>query len=330
MTQPISPLGRLKIAVTVDDMFQFRGVPYADGYSAERVNRAFIDAFRQHDIRGVYQFSNSAPTEDDRNLLKIFDLWVENGHHVGNHTHNHASLNWLDADQYIRNIEAADAWIGRWVEAAPRRCFRFCMDMWGDTECKCAEVLNYLRERDFLPVPVSAAFHDFSWHAAHLRVTRRGTADELKTFQDQFVASAVHQLRVSAANARATFGRDPVLIWLIHGTAIGAQCLERILSAFRAADVDFVSLDEAMDDAVNRDVPPRVSPEFIFQIEKWALAKGVPVNDLHPRVLEEIEALCPAPGEAQSDIIELFFANVAKATGAKVGPFPLSLDQVPR
>lgn len=330
MPMPISPLGRLKVAVTVDDMLQFRGVPYAEGYNAMRVNKSFVETFRQHGLAGIYQFSNTGPAEDDPALLKVFDMWVENGHHIGNHTHHHASLNWLEPEQYIQGIEIADKYIGRWVDAAPKKCFRFCMDMWGDTECKCAEVLRYLDERNFTPVPVSAAFHDFSWQAAHLRLARRGSADDLAGFRDKFVASAVHQLRVSSANARAVFGRDPVIIWLIHGTAIAAECLDRILTAFRAADVDFVSLDDAMEDEVNNTVPPRVSPEFIFQIEKWALAKEVPVNDLHPLALTEIESLYPAPGEGQADLIQSFFTHIARGTGKPTPMFPASLDQHPR
>lgn len=327
MSMPISPLGPLKVAVTVDDMLQFRGVPYAQGYDAMRVNKAFVETFRERGLSGIYQFSNTGPAEDDPGLLKVFDLWVENGHHIGNHTHHHASLNWVEPEQYIEGIEIADRYIGRWVEAAPRRCFRFCMDMWGDTPCKCEEVLRYLGQRHFTPVPVSAAFHDFGWQAAHLRLSRRGAADDLAVFRDKFVASAVHQLRVSAANARAVFGRDPVIIWLIHGTAIAAECLDRILGEFAASGVEFVSLDEAMADDVNNTVPPRVTPEFIFQIEKWALAKGVPVNDLHPLALTEIEALYPAPGEGQADLVQSFFAEIARGTGKPTPMFPLSPDQ---
>ena len=44
-----------------------------------------------------------------------------------------------------------------------------------------------------------------------------------------------------------------------------------------------------MADPMNAAAPPRVSPEFIHQVEKWALVHGVPVDDRPPPILEEIE-----------------------------------------
>lgn len=324
---PISPLGRIRLAITVDDMLLFRGVPYAPGYSALGNARTFTDVFRRHGVAGVYQFSNTAPAEDNAELFKVFDHWVENGHHVANHTHHHPSINWLTAKQYARDIEKAEGFLAPWLKAAPRRCFRFCMDMWGDTPCKCEEILQYLGEQEYRPIPVSVGFHDFRWHAAHFRVVRRGTPQELAELRARYVQSAVRELRVHAANARAVFGHDPALIWLIHGTPIAADCLDLILQAFTEAGVDFISLDEAMADPMNAQVPPRVNNEFIFQIEKWALAKGVPVNDLHPRVIEQIETLHPAEGESALDITMAMRRAIAAGSGADVQPIPLSPDQ---
>lgn len=324
---PVSPLGRLKIAITIDDMLLLRGVPMAVGHSVPSNIRAIISALRAHGVAGVYQFSNTAPIEDDPSLLGVFDTWVESGHHVANHTHNHPPLNWLDADAYARDIEKAEKYLGRYISRAPKRCFRFCMDLWGDTACKCSAILDRLDDMGYTPVPVSIGFHDIRWNAAYCRVLKRGSPDEAAQLRRAYVDSALHELRVHAANARAVFGRDPIHIWLIHGTSIAADCLEEILERFRSAAVDFVSLDEAMADPMNAEIPPRVSPEFIFQVEKWALSLGVPVSDRHPSILEEIEKLHPAPGEMQAEITLRMREHIASATGAEVRPIPSYPEQ---
>lgn len=324
---PVSPLGRLKIAITIDDMLLLRGVPMAPRHSVPSNIRAIISALKSHGVAGVYQFSNTAPIEDDANLLEVFDTWVESGHHVANHTHNHPPLNWLDADTYARDIEEAEKYLGRYINQAPRRCFRFCMDLWGDTACKCGAILDRLEDMGYTPVPVSIGFHDIRWNAAYCRVLKRGSPEEAAQIRRAYVASALHELRVHAANARAVFGSDPIHIWLIHGTSIAADCLEEILDCFRAAAVDFVSLDDAMGDPMNAEVPPRISPEFIFQVEKWALSLGVPVSDPIPSILDDIEKLHPAPGEMQAEITLRMREHIASATGAKIQPIPLYPNQ---
>jgi hypothetical protein len=144
----------------------------------------------------------------------------------------------------------------------------------------------------------------------------------------EFVHTALHELRLHAANARAVFGRDPAHIWLIHGTPLGGDCLDEILDAFQAAGVHFISTEEAMQDPMNAIVPPRVSPEFIHQVEKWALVHGVPVDDRAPKILDEIEKLNVAPGESAAELRVRQQATLAKLLpGARPAPFPLATVQ---
>lgn len=326
--QPISPLGPVKLAVTMDDMLLFRGVPVPKGYTCFGIATAMTQALKSHGVTDTYAFSNTAPAEDDPELLRVFDHWVEHGHHVANHTHHHASLNWVDADTYIGDIERTEEIIRRWSSAAPKRYFRYCNDMWGDTAQKQDAVRAYLGKHGYTPVPVSVGFRDSRFQAAYWRTLKAGDSEGIAFLRREFVAAALHELRLHAANARAVFGRDPVHIWLIHGTPLGGDCLGEILDRFAAVNVQFVSLEEAMADPMNALVPPRVSPEFIHQVEKWALVHGVPVDDRPPAILEAIEKLNPAPGESSAEIRARQHALVAeRMRGARPAPFPVASIQ---
>jgi peptidoglycan/xylan/chitin deacetylase (PgdA/CDA1 family) len=326
-THPISPLGPVKLAVTMDDMLLFRGVPMPKGYSSPAIAQSMTRALERHGASGVYAFSNTAPADENPELLRVFDHWVERGHHVANHTHYHASINWVDAPTYIEDIERTEKIISRWASLAPRRCFRYCNDMWGDTSEKAAEVGAYLSRHGYLPIPVSVGFRDTRFHPAYWRTLKAGDREGLAFLRREFVNTALHELRLHAANARAVFGRDPIHIWLIHGTPLGGDCLDEILDRFEAAGVQLVSLAEAMEDPMNALVPPRVSPEFIHQPEKWALSRGVPVDDRPPPILQEIAKLHPAPGESAAEIRARQQALIAQALGARPAPFPLASIQ---
>ena len=325
---PISPLGPMKLAITMDDMLLFRaGVPMPESHSSPGIARAMTQALKRHGASAVYAFSNTAPAEDDPEILRVFDHWVEQGHYVANHTHHHASINWIDAATYIGDIERTEAIIKRWAALAPRRYFRYCNDMWGDTAEKQEAVGAYLARHGYTPVPVSVGFRDSRFQAAYWRTLKRDDREGVAFLRREFVNAALHELRLHAANARAVFGRDPVHIWLIHGTPLGGDCLDEILDRFEEAGVRFVSLEEAMADPMNALVPPRVSPEFIHQVEKWALVHGVPVDDRPPAILEEIEKLNPAPGESAAEIRARQLASIAQRLGARTAPFPVASCQ---
>jgi peptidoglycan/xylan/chitin deacetylase (PgdA/CDA1 family) len=321
--QPMSPSGPLKLAITMDDMLLFRlGTPLPPRYSSLGIARAMTAALGAH--AGVYAFSNTAPAEDDPELLRVFDHWLEHGHHIANHTHHHASINWVDAKTYIGDIERAEAIIEPWLSRAPRRCFRYCMDMWGDTAEKRDAVQAYLTRAGYTAVPISIGFHDARWQTPYWRTLKAGDRDGAAWLRRAYVESAVHELRLHAANARTVFARDPIHIWLIHGTPIAGDCLGEILDRFAADGVAFVALEEALADPMNAEIPPRISPEFIHQVEKWALARGIRVDDRAPEILSRIEALHPASGESSAELWHRMTASMAERLGARITPFPLA------
>lgn len=325
---PVSPLGPVKLAITMDDMLLWRGVPVPKGYSCLGIAQKMTAALKRHHAPPAYAFSNTAPADDDPELLRVFDHWVEHGQHVANHTHHHPAINWVDAQTYIKDIERTEEIIQRWSSRAPQRYFRYCNDMWGDTAEKQETVYAYLTKQGYTPVPVTVGFRDSRFQAAYWRTLKRDDREGVAYLRREFVHAALHELRLHAANARAVFGRDPAHIWLIHGTPLGGDCLDEILDAFQAAGVQFVSTEEAMLDPMNANVPPRVSPEFIHQVEKWALVHGVPVDDRAPGILEEIEKVNVAPGESAAEIRAKQQAMLAaKLPGCKPAPFPLATIQ---
>jgi len=235
MTPPKSTSGPIRVALTVDDLFQWKGVPQLDGYPYQTIARRLTDALAGHGVRGVYAFSNTAPVDDDRALSQVFDGWTEAGHHIGNHTHNHASLNWVAPGAYIADIEKTEALIARWSDAAPTRYFRHCFDMWGDTPAKRDEVLAWLGRAGYAVAPISLWFYDAQFSQAYARATIAGDETAKAWLRQACVDTAIKQMRVQHAAARLIFGRDPVHIWLIHGTPPTASAPSSMVSPHAAS-----------------------------------------------------------------------------------------------
>lgn len=311
MVEPISPDGPIRLAISMDDLLLWPDMPLASGYTHLGIAQAMTAAMKRYKVSGAYAFSATSPAEGRPDLFRTFDHWVEAGHHIANHTHHHANLNWVTIPKYLADIERTETLIEPWASRVPTRYFRYCMDNWGNTPEKHEGVKAYLDRHGFTPAPISIWFYDTEFLAPHWRATTAGDTDGLKQVRRLFVDTAERQLRVQAAAARAMFGRDPAHIWLIHGTPLAADCLDEILDRFQAAGVIFIPLEEAMADPFNREPVPIVTPRFLNQVQKWAALKGVAIEDCPPAVFEEIDRISPMPGHSTPEVMGRVFRAIS-------------------
>jgi peptidoglycan/xylan/chitin deacetylase (PgdA/CDA1 family) len=317
MTDASESIGPLKLALSMDELFLWRGTPMASGYSALGIAQAMTAALTKHRVRGTYAFSHTAPAEDDPTLFGVFDHWAESGNHVANHTHHHANLNWVTASAYIDDIERTETLIQPWATRAPTRYFRYCMDNWGNTLEKHDTVLAYLRRHGYTPAPISVWFYDTEFLVAHWRAIGRDDREGLAWLRRVFVDTAASQLRVQAAAARAMFNRNPIHIWLIHGTPLAADCLDAILDRFEAMGVTFVSLEEAMADPMNKELVPIITARFLNQVQKWADVRGQSIEDCPPAIFDQIEKISPIAGASYAEIMTGVFKPIAEQLGGQ-------------
>ena len=239
---------------------------------------------------------------------------------MGNHTHYHANLNWVEEDQYIRDIERTAGLIEPWIAEAPVKYFRYAMDNWGNTAAKYHGVQSYLGANGYTSAPISVWFYDTEFIAGHMRVAQAGDADAMAWLRGQFVITALKQLQLQAATARALFGRDPIYIWLIHATPLAADCLDEILSRFQMAGVEFAGLEEAMADPLNQQPAPLITPRFLNHIQKWAVHTGLPLEECPPVILSEVEELHPMEGLTYGEVMSRVFRAVADEAGGEFSP----------
>ena len=309
----------IKLAVTIDDMFMWEGMPAPEGHTPQAVAQKLTEAFAAHAIKGVYGFSNTIPVEIDRTLTSVFDHWAETGHYTANHTHAHASLNWVTPDAYIGDIERTEEIIGQWSAAAPKRYFRYCMDMWGDTPQKQEAVQGYLKREGYTPAPVSLWFHDVQWVVPYWRAYRKGDEEAIRRLRTLFVEAAVTSMKNHAALSERVLGRAVPHIWLVHGTPIGGDCASAILDAFASEGVEFITLDEAMADPVyNAPVAP--TPKFLSMVERWAEAAGVAAPLGVEELIYEAAGTVPMEGKTTDEIFLPVLSRIAERLGGTFSP----------
>jgi hypothetical protein len=300
---PSPPVESIDIAITVDDMLIWDGTPIPAGYSRETIVDSMITTFQRHGLSGIYGFPHTSPLDRDRGLMSIINHWCESGHHIANHTHCHACLNWVSGQFYCDDIKRAEDHIGHLIEKAPKRFFRYSMDMSGEAEKKRGEVEDFLQANAYENAPITAWFSDFAWLAPYYRAVESKDRAALAMLRKSFVDAALSRLQSDAKTARQMFGRDLPLIWLIHATPIAADMLDDILTAFKGAGVRFVTLEHAMLDPVHKAMP-RVSRKFRNHLQRYAMMQGVEMEEAPPELFQMILNAAPMPGFESMDIYE--------------------------
>lgn len=304
----------IDVAVTVDELILWEGTPIPAGHTARTITDGLCRAFAEYGLQGVYGFAHTSPLEDEPALEAVLDAWCAAGHHLGNHTHHHASLNWLDAEAYCADVGRAERWIGRYVDQAPVRYFRHAMDSSGQTEAKRGAVEDHLREQGYTTAPITAWFGDFAWAAPYERAVRTGDAEALASLRTSFVEAAVGHLLWHAEAGRRMFGASFPYIWLIHGTALAENLTTEILGRFRELGVRFVSLETAMAHPANRAFAP-ATRLFRNHLQRYALASGEPVRSAEPEALAAVLDAAPVAGEDSLAVYDGILRRIVDRVG---------------
>src|SRR6478735_2120062 len=307
----------LKIAVTIDDFVLWDGVPMPDDTTPTDITRSVAKTLNDYGLKGTYGFSHTYRLENEPEQIEAFEAWAEAGHHLGNHTHQHAPLRWMPDAAFRRDFETAEKYIGHLIDAAPSKYFRHPMDMSSGSERRRGEVENYLADLGYRTAPITSWFSDFAFIMPYFRAMTLGDKDVQKQVRDLHVSTAVDMLYQHADTAHTLFGADAPLIWLVHGTTISRDTLAPILEAFLERGVEFVALDEAMKHPVNFGKPP-CNESFTNQLQRFALAAGLPKPELDVERLAEILNLAPIPGlDTMATYEERMFKPLAKRVGAE-------------
>ena len=272
----------MKAAFTLDDLPLWPNSYPPEGYTAAGIVDSIIDALDRNGLSGVYAFSNSWSILKHPEFSTILDRWVDAGHHVANHTHNHPELNDVSAEEYIEDIDLADKHLGPWLSKAPGRYFRYTLDYWGNTEEKRSKVKSHLDARGYTAAEVTTYFFEWEWNRAYENCLDTKDQDGISFLKQSFLDFSVAQLRYDMQSAKDWFGQDVCGITLGHNVPFFADIAGDLFARLIEDGLQFISLEEAVADQAYDAVCSIVSDEFLVYHQKLAHASGKPIPPVVP------------------------------------------------
>jgi hypothetical protein len=272
----------MKVALTMDDLPVWPHDPYPEGFSAESITDALVRALAKAGISGVFAFSNSWALVRDPTLARVLDRWVQAGHHVANHTHRHPIIHDVSAEAYEEEIALAEKHLDPWLSQAPRKFFRYTLNLWGDTEEKVRKVKAYLDAKGYSVAEVTTWFYEWDWNHAYWNCLLTSDRDGIDFLKRTFLEFSLAQLKYDHEEATKWFGREISGVILAHNVPFFAEVAEDFFGRLRSEGVEFIPLTEAAADPVYQGAASLVSTRFLVYHQKLADARGKAIPQIAP------------------------------------------------
>ena len=267
-----SPHSAKRIALTFDDVPRQRGAFFTPDERTERL----IAGLKRANVRQAAFFvtpGNLAKPDGAGGEQRIA-AYVRAGHVIANHSFSHRHLTAVTADEYIADIDRAEAWLkGR---PGTRPWFRFPFLNEGRRDkAKRDAVRAALKARGLRNGYVTADGADWNMETLTIDPAKAGKPIDMAALRDLYVETMLGAAEFNHALARRTLGRSPAHVLLLHETDLAALFIPDLVAALRKAGWTIVTADEAYRDTLGQAAPDVPSAQGTLT-EALAWEKGLP------------------------------------------------------
>lgn len=268
-----------RIALTFDDAPRNRGAFFTPDERTKRL----IEGMRVARVPQAAFFVNPGFLQrpDGVGGQARLAAYVRAGHVLANHTWNHPHLNAMSAEDYLANIDRADAWLRK--QPGFRPWFRFpFLDEGGADKANRDAVRAGLKSRGLSNGYVTAEASDWNMETLTIDAKRAGKTMDMDALKLLYVESHVLAADYYDGLAIKIWARSPIHVMLLHETDLAALYIGDLVAALRADGWEIVSADEAFADPLNLLFPDTPSANGTLT-EAAAWEKGLPAPRWYER-----------------------------------------------
>jgi peptidoglycan/xylan/chitin deacetylase (PgdA/CDA1 family) len=206
------------------------------------------------------------------------------GHVIGNHSHSHLWLHRTEIDEYIADLDKAEAWLaGR---PGHRPWYRFPYLDEGRDPVRRDALRAALKERGLLNAYVTVDNYDWAIDGLAQRAVEAGRTIDRAALGKLYVETIVDTAEFNDRHARETLGRSPAHVLLLHETDLNALFIVDLVAGLRSAGWEIVTMDEAYADPI-----ASMEPDTLYlgggRVAALASVAGrEPASLVHPRTDE--------------------------------------------
>lgn len=267
----IAPATAREIAITFDD------APTNDStlMTGEERTKRLIAALKAAGIEQAAFFC--VPRGRPAAELARLSAYAAAGHLIANHSDTHRNLRNLTAEEYLKDIAAADAILKGLPNFRP--WFRFPFLAEGETREKRDAVRAGLRAMNYAQGYVTVDNYDWYLNTLANNAKKAGQTVDDSALRDLYVEMLVKAIEFYDAIAVKNFGRSPRHVLLLHENDLAASYIGDLAAELRRRGWNIVGADAAYADPI-----ANIEPDTLFlnqgRVAAIAHAKGAKPIDL--------------------------------------------------
>ncbi len=192
------------------------------------------------------------------------------GHVLANHTADHIALSDVAADQFLANIDKAEALLKQ--EKGYRPWFRFPqLDEGGEDTVKRDAIRAGLKLRGLRNGYVTADGWDWYLENLTIKAAAAGKRMDHESLKKLYIETHVGAANFADNLARRTLGRAPAHMLLLHETDLAALYLEDLIKALRDDGWTIITSDAAYADPMGKLPAPVIAHAngTLIQMLSW-------------------------------------------------------------
>jgi peptidoglycan-N-acetylglucosamine deacetylase len=288
-----------QIAITIDDL-PAASASSMTGAQINEMTAKLLGTLQKEKVpavgfvneRGLYKLGEV----DDR--MKALNQWLDDGFELGNHTFGHTSLNQVTLQAWEDEVIRGET-VTRILLAQHHMKMRYLRHPYlhtgRDIQTR-REVEAFLASRGYRIAPVTLDAGDWMYAGVYEDARkRRDTA-----LQQQLVSSYFTRLGdvfdYYESLSKDLLGYEPRQVLLLHANWLEADHVVGLLDALRKRGYQFISLQDALDDAVYSVPDDYTGEESGVWIDHWARSRGhQPNGPAFPQWLLDRAKALPQP-----------------------------------
>ena len=259
-----------QIAITFDDL---PASNIATSGEQLRINRSILNTLAKYKVRAT----GFVITSRLRGKTEILDLWLKEGHSLGNHTYSHMDFNEVDTTAFQMDVRRGASEMGELLKRHEEelRYFRFPYFHEGDTRQRKESLREFLKGSDYIIAPVTVHPRDSEFNGLFVKAWGSNDKERQDSIRTAFLEQVGESTEQAELLSTELFGRNVRHVLLLHLNRLSSEVLDQILRYYQQRGYSFVSLAVALEDSVCSLQEQYVGSEELTWLErlKWSSQK---------------------------------------------------------